>query len=72
MLFFSKCTDNDMKHNGSESEACWKNLGLAVSTIPDCGAPGPAGLSLKLLLALLHATLFLQRSSWLSCSSDCD
>lgn len=25
-----------------ESEACWKTLGLAVSTIPDSGAPGPA------------------------------
>lgn len=74
MLFCSKCSDKDghMKHDGSESEACWKNLGLAVSTIPDSGAPGPAGLSLKLLLVLLHATPFLRRSSRLSCSSDCD
>lgn len=45
MLFScSKCTDKDghMKHDESESEACCKTLGLAVSTIPDSGAPGPA------------------------------
>lgn len=44
MLFCSKCTDRDgrMKHDESEAEACWKTLGLAVSTIPDSGAPGPA------------------------------
>lgn len=29
-----------MKHD--ESQACWKSLGLEVSTIPDSGAPGPA------------------------------
>lgn len=31
-----------MKHDRFESEACWENLGLAASTIPDSGAPGPA------------------------------
>lgn len=30
-----------MKHDESECEACWKTLGLAVSTVPDSGAPGP-------------------------------
>lgn len=42
MLVCLKCIDRDghMKHD--ESEACWKTPGLAVSTIPDSGAPGPA------------------------------
>lgn len=61
-----------MKHDGSESEAYWKTLGLAVGTVPDYEVPGPAGVALKMLLVLLHSTLFLGRSSQLSCSSDCD
>lgn len=32
--------DEHMKHD--ESGACWKTPGLAGSTIPDSGAPGPA------------------------------
>lgn len=42
-LFYSKCTSRNgyMKHDESECEACWKTLGLAVSTVPDSGAPGP-------------------------------
>lgn len=66
-----KCADSD-EHMKRESEACWRNRGLAVSTVPDSGAPGQVSLALKLLLVLLHVTLLLRRSKRLSCSSGSD
>lgn len=57
---------------GGSLRPAGQNLGLAVGTVPDYGVPGPAAAALKLLFVLLHSTLFLGRSSQLSCSSGCD